>query len=990
MNKIQKILIVFSLATILVFMSAAWHYQKKLSLDAQLRLQEHFYLILSTTHLAVTSWANERKLETQRWAEDDLLLQTTKKLLYLDPSNLASNPAQITLRHWLRPIIHKHGYLGYFIIGPNQLNLASSRIQNIGDKNLLSEQKLFFEKIWSGETAISLPLKSDVDLIDNDGRKKKNLPTMFVGAPIFNEAQEVIAVFTFRINPLNKFSDLFKLKDPRKSEKKYAFDRSGILLSDSIRDTKQERDSSSSESILNLTVRNPKLQKNTFEMFLDYVNYQGVPVIGSSLWDDGLNMGIAVELNKNEAFKALEKEKNHVIFAAILLILVTIFGGALTLFYLLSAQQKQLKESEERAKTVMNTVIEGVIIYDISGIIKSANYAAESIFEYNNIELIGANIRKLISVAHLAEKERINPLYNPLLNLCNPQSKGSRRELIGQKQDDTLLPVEWTIALTENHSSHLFTAIIRDLTDQKHKERKSLIKDAALESALNAILVIDNQAAITYVNPSMLNHWKLSSRDEIIGQSTSILLKDKSKTEQIHIAVTQHGSWTGELEAVRKDGSCFYIRLSASAIKDSSNNIVSLMGICEDITEQKRAEEKMLKAKESAEKANQSKTEFLTKISHELRTPLNAVIGFSRLFELDNTLTEDQHLQANEITKAGEHLVNLINDLLDLAKIEAGKMSLSNEMLNLNNLLNECESLIRPSLSTNNLKLTLDIEKCGDCCIYADPIRLKQVLLNILSNAVKYNSINGSINIHCEQVSKTCVRISIADTGKGIVADNQHKIFDRFDRLGAEQSKIEGSGIGLMISKQIIEMMNGRLGFESKPGEGSTFWIEIAYNAKFNCKESQNALARPVEKESPYTDEISIPRHANILVAEDNAVNQLVIRKQLKRVGYDNVTFSINGVEALSLWQRKPYDILLTDINMPEMDGYELAKNIREQERTTDNALTIVAITANAGNIEKDFCLATGMNFFISKPVDIDILKKLLDDWEYNNSKLRR
>ncbi len=984
MNTIQKSLIITSLLTIAVFAAAAWFYQQRITLDEQLLLNKHLHSKLKKTHHALISWANEKKHDTQRWANEALIIQTANKLLKLRHSTakLISSPAQKALRQWLHPVISNTGHLGYFIIGPENINLASSRDQNIGIASLLANQPLFMHKVWSGKTAISLPLSSDVMLTDGDGIEKIGLPTIFVGAPIFDEHNKVIAIFTFRIDPKNKFNTFFKSRKTSIFEEIYAYDEKGILLSDSLNGATQHNfsgDINDSNPVLNLQVNIANKIKTNVEKLLEYTNYRNKPVIGISLWDGDLAMGIAIEITKSDAYHALNEEKKYIALTVILLSLVTLFGAALTQFYLALSRQKQQTESEERARVLMNTVAEGIITYDASGSIQSMNSAAESIFGYQCSEIVNSNIGTLICGKQQDQQ------HAPLSDLYEPKSRGSRHELIGTKKGGAHFPLELAIDVTESSPNPTFTAITRDLSDQKEKDRELLIKDAALESALNAILVIDNNGIITYANPSMLSQWDLNNKDEIIGQATGILLKNPQKVREIHNSVTQKGSWAGELEAARSDGSCFFIHLSASAIKDKDNNIVSLMGICENITERKIAETKMLKAKESAEKANQTKTEFITRISHELRTPLNAVIGFSRLLELDETLSEDQLAQAYEITKAGEHLVALINDLLDLAIVEAGKIKISKKNIDITNLLNECKSLITPALKDHNLCIDFNIDSCVNCSISADPLRLKQVLLNLLSNAVKYNSPNGKISIQCQVTKGSRLRVNITDTGPGIMLENQRKIFHAFERLGAEQSKIEGSGIGLMISKQIMELMDGSLDFASTPGVGSTFWIDIglSINPKHTyCSTENPALPKASNSTREYAAKL---RHAQILVAEDNAVNQLVMRKQLKYIGYDSVTFANNGVEAYELWQSNHYDILLTDINMPTMNGYELTAKIRRHEQTNGKAITIIAITANAEISEKGRCLAIGMDNFIAKPVSIIELEKLLDNWENAN-----
>ena len=250
----------------------------------------------------------------------------------------------------------------------------------------------------------------------------------------------------------------------------------------------------------------------------------------------------------------------------------------------------------------------------------------------------------------------------------------------------------------------------------------------------------------------------------------------------------------------------------------------------------------LVEAKEQAEAASQAKSAFLSSMSHELRTPMNAILGFAQLLELDSSLEPKHKDKVREIRGAGAHLLELINDVLDLSRIESGKLSLSLEKMELAPTLESCMRLMAGQAAERGVNLTEPDGDCANVVLRADPSRLKQVLLNLLSNAIKYNLPKGKVSISCEAVDDRRYRIRVADTGVGISHAHRHRLFDEFDRLGAEGGGVEGAGIGLAVSKRLIELMGGRIGLESTTGQGSTFWIELPYERRPDDSLAQGGL----------------------------------------------------------------------------------------------------------------------------------------------------
>lgn len=384
-------------------------------------------------------------------------------------------------------------------------------------------------------------------------------------------------------------------------------------------------------------------------------------------------------------------------------------------------------------------------------------------------------------------------------------------------------------------------------------------------------------------------------------------------------------------------------------------------------------------SKEDAERANRAKSEFLSSMSHELRTPMNAILGFGQLLEMEE-LNETQRENVEEILHAGNHLLDLINEVLDLAKVEAGRISLSIEAVDLADVLQECLALMQPQVSARGLNVSLshagesvspERVREFDCVVRADRTRLKQVVLNLLSNATKYNSEHGRIGIDVSRTACDDVRIAISDTGAGIPRERQAELFTSFNRLGAEHSDIEGTGIGLVISKNIVELMGGAIGFESTPGQGSCFWIDL--------EADELAVARQAEdtQDANALTAVTADKEQVVLYIEDNPANlKLVSRLLGKRPNVHLLTAHTPELGLQLANQRLP-GIILLDINLPGMDGYEALQVLRLNPKLKNSIVIAVSANAMPGDIEKG--LAAGFNDYITKPIDVGQFFSTLD-----------
>jgi len=376
-------------------------------------------------------------------------------------------------------------------------------------------------------------------------------------------------------------------------------------------------------------------------------------------------------------------------------------------------------------------------------------------------------------------------------------------------------------------------------------------------------------------------------------------------------------------------------------------------------------------AKASAEKASLAKSDFLSSMSHELRTPLNAILGFAQLLEGGSpTPTPDQNLRIQEIIKAGWYLLELINEILDLAVIESGKVSLSHEPTSLTSVMLECQAMIEAHAHSRGINLHV-LPFDSSLFANADRTRLKQVLVNLLTNAVKYNRENGAIDVVCTLSAPDRIRISVKDTGLGLTPDKLAQLFQPFNRLGQEVGPEEGTGIGLVVTKQLVELMGGSIGVESTVGVGSEFWVELV-------RDWVPSLSSPIQGlallEVPSQ---SLREQRTVLCVEDNPANLLLVKQIIEGLPHVRLLTAGEGRVAIELARAHCPDLILMDINLPGMSGIEAMKFLREDPVTAH--IPVVALSANAMPRDVKQGLNLGFVRYLTKPIDVAMFMEALD-----------
>ena len=440
---------------------------------------------------------------------------------------------------------------------------------------------------------------------------------------------------------------------------------------------------------------------------------------------------------------------------------------------------------------------------------------------------------------------------------------------------------------------------------------------------------------------------------------------------------TRQRSYSFEYRAVRPDGVERNVTTSGEYTYDADGQPLKLIGSIQDITAQKRIQAALERAKLDAETANRAKTEFLSSMSHELRTPMNAVLGYTQLL-LQNKkepVSVRQQRQLNQILKSGQHLLNLINDILDLSRIESGRVELAIKDLALNKVIAECLSLVE-SLAARN-RITINDKTLGKSpfIVHCDDVRLKQAMVNLLSNAIKFNRIGGKVTVDCEERPDGSIRIAIEDTGNGIALARQRELFEPFSRLDATQRGIEGTGIGLAISKQLIERMDGKIGFTSEVGVGSTFWIEVPSTADPHGEESRTQIVNTPEIEPAF--KLSTGGRRKLLYVEDDESNLRLLEEVVSHIPNLSLLSATDAENGIRIARETHPDIIVMDINLPGMNGFEaLAKLKREPE-----TINIPVIALSAAAMSKDIQKGAEAGFFsyLTKPFVIDDLLGTID-----------
>jgi two-component system sensor histidine kinase/response regulator len=557
----------------------------------------------------------------------------------------------------------------------------------------------------------------------------------------------------------------------------------------------------------------------------------------------------------------------------------------------------------------------------------------------------------------------------------------------------------------DQHGQHVievarYAASIAIRRDRKEQRLRKL--SAAVEQSADGILITDLDGRIEYANDAYV---RVSgySRDELIGNRPPLLrlgLVPETTVREVTAALHRGASWRGEIANRRKDGRLYYEDCRITPLRQPDGRITHFVAVCSDITEYKRISAELALhrnhledlvekrtaelelAKRQAEAANHAKGTFLANMSHEIRTPMNSVLGLTYILQQGTQDPEQQALLAR-LYESARHLMHVINGILDLSKIEAGKIAIEDSELSVPHVVQGVADLLLDEAHAKGLQLEVDVTGLEET-LQGDPTRLSQALLNFGSNAIKFTETGRVIlraRIEDASEESIVVRFEVEDTGPGIPADRLGRLFNAFEQGDASTTRRHGgTGLGLAITRGLAQLMGGETGAESVPGHGSTFWFTARLRRVAASSITSDAALREMRRAGGQSG-LATPSGTftgRILLVEDNPTNQFVLLKLLRDLGVQ-ADLAENGREAVDRLTEQSYDLVLMDLQMPEMDGITATREIRRLPARADTP--IVALTANAFTEDRDQCLQAGMNGFLPKPIDPTLLREALERW---------
>ena len=634
----------------------------------------------------------------------------------------------------------------------------------------------------------------------------------------------------------------------------------------------------------------------------------------------------------------------------------------------------QLQKQSQYVRSLIEAGLDPLITINSEGRITDMNAALENI-----TGIPRKKIQNTPFIDYFTKPERAREVYQETF------AKGSIVDYLLTicHKDGTLIDVLCNGSVYKDDQGRVVGVVIVAIEKLLSKYARSLI-----EASLDPLITINFEGKITDMNEA-LAHITGISYEEIKGTNFFDYFTEQQKAREVYEQVFSKGFVVNSPLTLRhKEGKLTDVLFNGSVYKDNRGNILGAVIVARDVTSQKTVEKELMEAKSKAEDAMKSKQQFLSNMSHEIRTPMNAIIGFTKLM-VKTELSEKQKEYINAIKVSGDTLIVLINDILDLAKVDAGKMTFEKIPFKLTDSVCTMLHLFDAKIQEKNLELIKQYDPTIPEFVVGDQVRLNQVILNLLSNAVKFTNegkIIVAVNLLEDDTEKVTIEFEIKDSGIGIPANKLDKIFDKFQQAEGNTERLYGgTGLGLAIVKELVEAQGGRISVKSEVNEGAAFSVVLNFN-KIDEKTEKEAIGKVEQSKNSSLEDVGL-ENISILIAEDVKLNQLLMKTLLEEAGC-NIYIAPNGRIAIEkLGAGSKFDLVLMDLHMPEMDGFEATEYIR---KTMNSDIPIIALTADVTTVDVEKCKEIGMNDYIAKPVDDKILYKKIKQHVKNSAQQKK
>jgi PAS domain S-box-containing protein len=647
---------------------------------------------------------------------------------------------------------------------------------------------------------------------------------------------------------------------------------------------------------------------------------------------------------------------------------------------ILEAHRRELAEKTRILQTTLDSMDQGFVVWDDEFNMVVHSQKCLDFWYQPPAEAVAQGVSMHRLLRHLASKGSFGP--GDVISLADQQYE--RVVNAGENSSEEFVLLDNRVL--DIHRFPLpgggYVAKYTDITRQRRSEA-ALTKTAnelksVLTTTSQGYWLLDETGMTLEVNPRMAEILGVNP-EAIQGQSIFRYLDSKQTSVQMEKLEKLMAGHSESYELVLKNdaGGDVPCMFNATPLKNEGEPGGGFFALVSDVSEYKENQKTLQDLFQEQAQSNKAKSDFLSSMSHELRTPLNAILGFGQMLELDavELLNKDQQDSVGQIMSGGRHLLELINDILDLSKIEAGLVELQIEDLTPTDIVNESIVLVAGMARERDIEISVSDQAGSAVRVRADDRRLKQIMLNLLSNAVKYNKENGKVHVSLEPVANNRLRFSVRDTGAGIPKDKHNKLFQPFSRLGAENTGVEGTGIGLVVIKNLIAHMNGSVGVDSEVGKGSTFWVELPIVVADGA--ADNVLPETVAEPVPDPDQVN----GKLLYVEDNPANLLLMERIVARVGGLSLITAETGEIGIEKVRSEKPDVIILDINLPGISGIETLAYLRDVEGVVDTPILAMSAAATKKDIEKG--LEAGFLHYLTKPIDIaevvDTLKNVLD-----------